>query len=335
MNSSTKVLIATVVTFILYIAFSLPVLIRHYQPENYVVINGTKYTEVDVQKSDYEGYKPFQKQYTEGLKQVFMGFAEYETLRLEAKSQGITVEELLKKGSGNYSPSEEEIMSIYEINKPRLGGRGLEEVRDMIVRYLGEQKKAEFRDKIKEKYTVLVVTKEPERMKVEIKNNPSTGPENAKITVIEFSDFECPYCQKGQDTNRKIREKYKDQIRWVFRDYPLPFHENAMFAHIAANCANQQGKYWEMFDLLFQNTGNLPKPTVLNLAKSISGLDQSKFEECAADKDGNLVKEIEADIADGQKVGVNGTPAFFVNGILLEGLQDYARFEAVIEKELK
>lgn len=333
MNLSAKVLIGTIVTFIAYIAFTFPAVLKHYQPANYLVINGAKYTEDDLKKSENPNYKAARKQHTENLRQAFNSFADEEIINLEAKAQGTTPEELLSKGVG-YQPSEEEVYNIYEMYKDRLGGKTLEESRPLIVEFLTSQKKAEFRGKIREKYSVSIITEKPERQKVEIKNNPTLGPDNAKVTVIEFSDFECPYCQKSQEVTNALREKYKDKIRWVFRDYPLPFHQNAMFAHIAANCAKEQGKYWEFFNALFQNTGNLSKENVLALATP-AGLDKTKIAECAKDKDGNLEKEIMADISDGQKVGVNGTPAFFINGILLEGAQPYSAFEAIIEQELQ
>lgn len=116
--------------------------------------------------------------------------------------------------------------------------------------------------------------------------------------------------QKSQDTTRQLREQYKDKIRWVFRDYPLPFHRNAMFAHIAANCAIEQNKYWDYFNLLFDNAENLAKDNVILLAAK-AGLDKDKFNACLANTD-KISAEIEADLADGQAVGVNGTPAFLL-----------------------
>jgi len=172
----------------------------------------------------------------------------------------------------------------------------------------------------------------PDKINILPKNNPSIGSKDAKVTIIEFSDFECPYCQRSQSVNKQLREKYKDRIRWVFRDFPLNFHQNAMFAHIAANCAEKQGKYWEMFDNLFQNTGSLEKSKVLKIAEQLN-LDMSKFQECTTDK--SISDEIRNDISEGQEVGVSGTPAFFINGIMVEGAQPISAFENIIDQELK
>lgn len=150
--------------------------------------------------------------------------------------------------------------------------------------------------------------------------------------MIEFSDFECPFCKRSQSVNSQLREKYKDQIRWVFRDYPLSFHPNAMFAHIAANCSASQGKYWEFFKVLFDNSGNLPKDRVLDLARGL-GLDMKVFSQCVNDSE--VRKEVEADMAEGEKYGVSGTPAFFINGVMIEGAQPIEAFIKVIDQELK
>jgi len=179
---------------------------------------------------------------------------------------------------------------------------------------------------------VSISSEKAEKVIVEVKGNPSLGPSNAKITVIEFSDFECPYCQRSQNITKNLRAKYKDQIKWVFRDFPLSFHQNAMFAHIAANCVGKQGKYWDIFDKLFQNTGSLNREKVLQLVSDMN-IDMKKFEECT--KDPEVEREVHSDIADGQEVGVNGTPAFFINGIMIEGAQPITSFEKIIEQELK
>ena len=105
-----------------------------------------------------------------------------------------------------------------------------------------------------------------------------------------------------------------------------------MFAHIAANCANKQGKYWELFNVLFQNTGSLEKANVLKFASDLH-LDMKSFEECT--NDSSILSEIQDDISEGQELGVNGTPAFFINGIMIEGAQPLSAFEKIIDQELK
>lgn len=334
MDKSKISLIGVLIIFLIYLLFSLPAVKEYYMPQNYLLINGKKYTEHDLKKLEFPPYMSIRKNHNNELQNVFYSFASQEILNLEAKALGTTPEQVINNLSKDYNPTEEEIMSIYDAYKTQLQGKQYEEVRQQILDFLINQKKNEARNQLLKKYSIEVHIEKPPRIAVEEKNNPALGPNNAKVTIIEFSDFECPYCQRSQRVNTALREKYKDKIRWVFRDYPLPFHKNAMFAHMAASCAYKQNKFWEMFGLLFANSGNLEKEKVLELAKNV-GLDQTQFNECIADKDGSIRNEIEADIQDGQKVGVNGTPAFFINGIFVEGAQGYEVFERIIEDELK
>jgi len=129
----------------------------------------------------------------------------------------------------------------------------------------------------------------------------------------------------------KIRENYPDKVKIVFRDFPLGFHSDAVPAAVAANCAGEQDKYWEMHDLLMSNQRALDEATLVSHANSLS-LDMDKWATCR--KDPAQTAEVQKDQEDGAKVGVTGTPAFFVNGIMLSGALPYEQFETIIEREL-
>lgn len=160
------------------------------------------------------------------------------------------------------------------------------------------------------------------------------GNPNAKVTIVEFSDFECPYCGRFfKETLPSIEKDYikTNKVKYVFYNYPLPFHQNAQKASEAAECAGDQGKFWEMHDALYADQTKL---AVADLKKTAAGLglDMTKFNSCL---DGSTKKDIvAADLALGQSVGVNGTPAFFVNGKLLSGALPYDSFKQVIDAEL-
>jgi protein-disulfide isomerase len=164
--------------------------------------------------------------------------------------------------------------------------------------------------------------------------NPSMGDAKAPVTIIEFSDFECPFCGRYvTQTYPQIKKDYVDtgKVRIVFRDYPLPFHSNAQKAAEAAECADDQGKFWEMHSKLFSNQQAL---SVANLKKYAGelALDQTKFDECL--DSGKHAAEVQQDLADGSAAGVSGTPSFFVNGMLLVGAQPYSEFKKLIDAEL-
>lgn len=163
------------------------------------------------------------------------------------------------------------------------------------------------------------------------------GSKNAKVTIVEFSEYECPYCQRYvQDAYAKIFEEYGDQIRYVFHDYPLPFHANAQLTSEAARCAGDQGKYWEMHDELFAKRDEWTaatdaKTTVTNLAAGV-GLNKASFTACL--ESGKHTQAVKDDMALGQSVGVSATPSFFINGQMLVGAQPFEAFKAIIDQEL-
>jgi protein-disulfide isomerase len=170
------------------------------------------------------------------------------------------------------------------------------------------------------------------RQTVAAAGSPARGPSNAPIELIEFSDFQCPFCLRADPTIRQVLSTYGDRIRFVYRHYPLPNHPNARPAAEAAACADAQGKFWAYHDRLFANQSKL-EPADLKQAAAEVGLDPAKFTACV---DTHQTKDkVDADMRAGEEVGVNGTPAFFVNGRLLSGAQPFDVFKRVIDEELQ
>jgi protein-disulfide isomerase len=164
-------------------------------------------------------------------------------------------------------------------------------------------------------------------------DDPAQGPEDASVTIIEFSDFQCPYCARFQsETLPQILTDYGDRVRFVYRDFPLTgLHENALKAAEASECADEQGAYWKYHDLLFQNQSALDDASLKNYAASL-GLDTATFNQCL-DSD-KYMSEVQKDEQDGITAGVQGTPAFFINGMPLSGAQPYSAFQAAIDAAL-
>jgi protein-disulfide isomerase len=156
-------------------------------------------------------------------------------------------------------------------------------------------------------------------------DDPFWGPADAPVTIIEFSDFQCPYCARFvTETLPQIKQTYEGKVRFVFRDYPLSqLHENAEKAAEAADCANEQGKFWEYHDKLFSNQSALDVASLKSYASQL-GLDTGVFDQCL--DSGKFAQEIQKDIQDGDSYGVQGTPAFFVNGRLVEGALPFADY---------
>ncbi len=177
----------------------------------------------------------------------------------------------------------------------------------------------------------------PKKMEgISVDDDPFIGDADAPVTIVEFSDFECPFCSRHVNSvYPKIKEKYVDtgKVKYVYRDFPLGFHPDAMPAAVAANCVLEQGgneKYFEMHDKLFANQKSLNRETFIKYAKEL-GLDEAAFTACL---DANDTAEIEGDMKQGSEYGISGTPGFFINGWQIKGAYPYEEFEKYIEQEL-
>ena len=171
------------------------------------------------------------------------------------------------------------------------------------------------------------------RYEIPVDDDPSIGPENAAITIVEFSDYECPYCRKWHsDVFTKLMEEYPEQVRLVYRDFPLSsIHANAAPAAEAANCANEQGKFWPFHEKLFSAELGLGEQAYQEYATSL-GLNLQSFLECV--NSDRYQEEVQADYQFAADLGVRSTPTFFINGIAVVGAQPFEVFQQVIDKEL-
>ncbi|MGW8178374.1 MAG: thioredoxin domain-containing protein [bacterium] len=258
-------------------------------------------------------------------------------LALEADAKGVSKEELVtQEVDSKVEPAtDEEVEEYYEKNKNRFQGskeESLEHVRKLVQRNKIITARNQYVTSLKERYGVEVLLP-PLRMDVASDGFPSVGPSNAPVTIVEFSDFECPYCSRLAKTIKKVANDYPDTVRLVFRQFPLKrIHPNAQRAAEAALCAGDQGKFWEMHDLMFEDQKNLKLNDLKEKAESI-GLVKEEFSQCL--ESGKHAEAIQTDLYDGVRAGVSGTPAMFVNGIPMSGQVPYESFVKIIEEELE
>jgi protein-disulfide isomerase len=172
----------------------------------------------------------------------------------------------------------------------------------------------------------------PAVQKIDVGASPAKGPKNAPVTIVAFSDFECPFCSRVLPTLAQIEKEYEGKVRIAFKHQPLSFHRNARPAAMASLAAHEQGKFWQYHDKLFANQRALDRASLERYAQEL-GLDLAKFK-AALDGD-KFEKQIAADVAEATRVGANGTPNFFINGRNLVGAQPFEAFKSIIEEELK
>ncbi len=230
----------------------------------------------------------------------------------------------------------EEIHNVYELNKNQLQ-KPEGDVTDQIRTLLHDQKvaarRAEFVMSLQAqaKVTILLTPPPPFRSDVGLEG-PSRGAADAPVTIVEFEDFQCPFCRKAQATLDQVLLRYKNKVRVVHRDFPLQsLHPASQKAHEAARCAEEQGKFWEYRELLYKNTP-AAGPEQLNDYAVKVGVDLPAFKQCL--DSGKFKALVQKDESDGDRLGVTGTPAFFINGRLLSGAQPENEFARVIDEEL-
>jgi protein-disulfide isomerase len=258
-------------------------------------------------------------------------------LRQEADSRHVSVEALLDtEVAAKVKPvSDEEVRAVFDSAADRFAGRSQEEALIQIGNAMSQQRvrqrRVEFVKDLKSHAGVEILMPAP-RIEVHALAGPSWGPADAPVTIIEFSDFQCPFCSRTVGTIRQIRAKYKDKVRFEFRDFPLPIHPDAPKAAEAARCGAEQEKFWEMHDKLFVNQQRLRPADLSRYAQELR-LDIGAFTECL--ESGKYKAVVQRDKAEGERVGVTGTPTFFINGRFLVGNVPFDVFSDIIEEELK
>ncbi len=234
-------------------------------------------------------------------------------------------------------PVDGDIANFYVENRGQMEGRSLEEMIPLIRNFLTNQRVGQARAELvsdlrKAGPAVSVLFDAPRQVVTIDAGDPSEGPATAAVTVIEFSDFQCPFCQRVAPTIKQIRQKYGDKVRVVWKDYPLTqIHPQAFDAAVAGNCAQEQGKFWELHDRLFPNQQAL-QPEFLKRYAVDAGLDAEKFNACL--DSGKYQQRVQQAVEAGSRLGVSSTPTVFINGRVVSGAQPLEAFSAVIDEEL-
>jgi protein-disulfide isomerase len=268
----------------------------------------------------------------EGLKEM-LGEA---LLEKEAKARGMSVDALLatEVDAKVGPPTPEQVAQVYAANRARLGGVSQEQafgqIENAILSQAQARRRREFRQELIQRASVRTLLTPPRAKVVVPSGAPSLGPRDAKVTIVAFIDYQCPYCHRSQDAIERILEEFKGRVRLVHQDFPLDIHNRAFAASQAAHCAGDQGKFWEYHRNLLTAQGSFDDADLAGRAGAL-GLDASAFSKCLAS--GRHDAEIKAAMRRGRELGVGSTPTFFVNGRLLVGARPYDDFEELVLNE--
>jgi len=230
-----------------------------------------------------------------------------------------------------------EVVAFYQANVGQMQGRSLEQMSPAITRFLEQQEENGARQslvaELKKSGPAVRIMLEAPRAEIALTSaDPAIGNAKAPVTIVEFSDFQCPFCLRASPTIKRLRETYGDKVRVVWKDFPLTqIHPQAFKAAEAGHCAADQGKFWEFHDKLFGNQQALQPEFLKQYAKD-AGMDAAAFETCLDSS--KYAERVRDSVAAGSAVGVSSTPTVFVNGRMLEGAQPYEVFAAVIDEEL-
>ena len=252
-----------------------------------------------------------------------------------AKKADLSVSDYLKREVSDKAPipSNADAKKFYDSHKSQIT-EPYDKVKAQLIGFLVQQADSDQRAKLLDSLRAgqtLKINLKPPRFQVASAGHAELGPKDAPVTIVEFGDFQCPYCKKSEDSIKAVRTKYGDKVRLVYMDFPLSFHPNALPAAEASRCAGDQGKFWPFHDALFEAQPNIA-PTDLKAAAAKLGLDKGQFDACLDQH--KYENAVRADQAQGASLGVEGTPAFFINGRPLSGSQPASEFEQIIDEEL-
>jgi protein-disulfide isomerase len=253
-------------------------------------------------------------------------------LRAEAARRNLTEQELIDAEVAAMGEiSDEKVAQFYEDRIEQMGGQSLEEVAPRIRDHLMNLRAQGAVEKI---VTAVEVELFLERPRVDVAaDGPSKGPANAPVTIVEFGDFQCPFCSRALPVIEEVMARYPDEVRFVYRHLPLDrIHDRARVAAEASLCAHDQDRFWDYHDLIFANVATLGDEDLKRFAEELN-LDVATWEQCMAER--KFAEKVDADIEAATSVGITGTPAFTINGVMLSGARPVGDFVSVIESELK
>jgi protein-disulfide isomerase len=300
-------------------------------------VNGTPITAAELEERAAARLGALRQEEYEIRKQALDDLITERLVAAEAARRGISPEELERQevDARAAAPPDSQVDSIYEENKARFGGQSRAEaiagIRDVMAQRAKAERRAAWTRELRSGARVAVHLEAPRSAVAIPAGTPSTGPASAPVTIVEFTDYQCPYCHRAQGVIEQVLSRYSGRVRLVHLDFPLDGHPAAFPAARATRCAAEQGRFWEYHRNLMTAPGPFDAADFAARAAAL-GLDVRSFGACLAS--GRHDSAIRASLQEGQELGVSGTPAYFINGRMLSGARPMESFAEVIDAEL-
>ncbi len=315
--------------------------------DNAVILEfkGGKVTGKDVNEMLGRDLNRMKEEVVEAYQQAARQMVMQKIIEAKAKEKNQTVNEFMSTLPGTAAVTDAEIDAFFNsqpdlkkgVKDPRTG-KVQKVSREDVARFLEAQGRRSAQQKFVEtlmaEAEVKVKLELPPAAPVKVASSAkpaAMGDANAKVVIHEFSDFQCPFCSRAKGILSQIKQAYGDKVRIEFRHFPLDNHPEAMPASVATVCANEQGKFWELHDKIFDNQREINGENIQKWAKEL-GLDMAKFDACKSGSEAQGI--VTADMEEGRKAGVSSTPTFIVNGRLIAGAQPFEQFKSIIDAEL-
>ena len=296
-------------------------------------IGGRKVTRAELERKKAGRLLQARNQFYLAEREALKQFVDERLLEEKAQAEHLSVEQLVERDitSRVTDPTEDQLKVYYE-------GLDTEEpfpaVRDKILSHIREVRagkaRAEYLKALHNQYSVLI-TLSPPTAEVSLDGAAVRGPQNASVTVVEFADYECPYCQQIHSDLKKLMQQFDGKMAFAFQDCPLPMHRHAVKAAEAARCAGAQGAFWEYHDLLFEKGGKLEVAQLKEYARSLK-LDGGQFDKCL--DSGEQAAAVQKGLHDAKELGITGTPSFFINGHFVSGAVKFQDLREMVDREL-
>jgi protein-disulfide isomerase len=295
-------------------------------------VDGRTLTSIDLEQRKSGSLLQARYQYYTSQRKALDQLVDEELLALAAERQHLTAEELLEKKvyKDIKDPTEDQLQVYYEgmeSNEPYPA------VRDRVLEHIRELR----RDKARAAYIKelrsqarLRILLSPPVAGLNLENALVRGSKDAPVQLVEFADYECPYCQQVNPLIQKLQEEYGDKLSFAYKDFPLPMHHRSQNAAEASRCAGEQGKYWEYHDVLYYS--RMLDVNDLKKHAQVLKLDEGRFAKCL--DEGKEAEAVKKDLEEGKKMGLPGTPSFFVNGHYFHGSVDYSTLKEMVDQQL-